>query len=723
MSDKYCDHSLYSAGVVTGSISTTTLTVSAVTSGFIGVGSELSGTGVTAGTYVTALGTGAGGTGTYTISPSQTVASTTITGAYGQPVPDPPVALWAIPQEGDGTASTAAAASAVVSIDLSAATAAAGATFAVMGATLTCVASGATVNNFNAGSGATLVANLVAAINRTTATATIAAQAAGWSTPKIQDAVFAKVGSPTTTLMIMTRAGSAQYNSSQVTTAGLTGGTFGPYTFSGGSGGAWGWIFHHRATMWPSAQAAGLYGIWGANKTLAGVMNAGDVVKVRANKTITLNASTNVTASVAAIGTVAAPVRFDIDDGTVWPADGSTPVLKVKQLVTANQAFLVGPISASSFFHFNAKRYASGQRNLVFEQTGGVGPTIATMGIYIGPGTRYDNIDMIMGAGSSGSGQFRFIPTSTNNVGTIVKGCRVLWQIQNAASCFVSHASVNSPVRAQFIDCEFSQAAPSALQNPVLNFPIGGSASRMEFIGCSFTGFVAGSRLLLLASNPVGTTTVFTDCDLGNITLRDTAAVYAAGAHYLDGVYYSSKLVTATCKRDFFLDTRSGFAEWNSQRGFPTSSAMLLDGTTPWSIYASPTNQSTQIGKYCPFELPRIQKMNTLATATRTVTAQFLVESTLSWTTADVSILIGYIDSTGAQVYIDNFDQFGAALSASSATWTTTTFNGQTFIAKEFAVSCADLAINTEVTCQVRLHSSVANNTLGIFLNPELVIA
>lgn len=66
--------------VVTGSISTTTLTVSAVTSGTIMVGQVISGTGVTAGTFITAFGTGTGGTGTYTVSASQTVASTAITG-------------------------------------------------------------------------------------------------------------------------------------------------------------------------------------------------------------------------------------------------------------------------------------------------------------------------------------------------------------------------------------------------------------------------------------------------------------------------------------------------------------------------------------------------------------------------------------------------------------------------------------------------------------------
>jgi hypothetical protein len=69
------------AGVVTGAISGTTLTVTAVTSGAVDVNSVLSGSGVTAGTTITARINGTGGVGTYTVSVSQTVASTTITGA------------------------------------------------------------------------------------------------------------------------------------------------------------------------------------------------------------------------------------------------------------------------------------------------------------------------------------------------------------------------------------------------------------------------------------------------------------------------------------------------------------------------------------------------------------------------------------------------------------------------------------------------------------------
>ena len=64
--------------VGTGSISGTTLTVTAVTSGSFAVGDPVTGTGVTANTYITALGTGTGGVGTYTVNTSQTVSSTTL---------------------------------------------------------------------------------------------------------------------------------------------------------------------------------------------------------------------------------------------------------------------------------------------------------------------------------------------------------------------------------------------------------------------------------------------------------------------------------------------------------------------------------------------------------------------------------------------------------------------------------------------------------------------
>lgn len=64
----------------TASISGTTLTVTAVNSGVIQTGMTLAAVGIAANTRISAAGTGTGGTGTYTVSPSQTVASRTMTG-------------------------------------------------------------------------------------------------------------------------------------------------------------------------------------------------------------------------------------------------------------------------------------------------------------------------------------------------------------------------------------------------------------------------------------------------------------------------------------------------------------------------------------------------------------------------------------------------------------------------------------------------------------------
>lgn len=68
------------AASVTGSIAGTTLTVTAVASGALVAGMEIAGANVAPGTVITAILTGTGGVGTYSVNNSQTAASGTITG-------------------------------------------------------------------------------------------------------------------------------------------------------------------------------------------------------------------------------------------------------------------------------------------------------------------------------------------------------------------------------------------------------------------------------------------------------------------------------------------------------------------------------------------------------------------------------------------------------------------------------------------------------------------
>jgi len=79
----------YSA-TFTGSMSGTTLTVTALLSGApIVLGMYVDGSSVTDGTYITAFVTGNGGTGTYTINQSVTASSTTMTAHTNTPLDNP----------------------------------------------------------------------------------------------------------------------------------------------------------------------------------------------------------------------------------------------------------------------------------------------------------------------------------------------------------------------------------------------------------------------------------------------------------------------------------------------------------------------------------------------------------------------------------------------------------------------------------------------------------
>ena len=79
-----------SESVFTGSISSTTLTVTAMLSGdSLVLGQYIAGSNVTAGSYITAFVSGAGGTGTYTVNTSSTASSTTMYASGNSGLGDP----------------------------------------------------------------------------------------------------------------------------------------------------------------------------------------------------------------------------------------------------------------------------------------------------------------------------------------------------------------------------------------------------------------------------------------------------------------------------------------------------------------------------------------------------------------------------------------------------------------------------------------------------------
>ncbi len=94
------------------------MTVSAVSSGVLGIGQVVSGTGVTVGTTITQFGTGTGGVGTYFVTPSQTASSTTLSCGPELVTYDSTAAAFVITGGTSGPASTIGFASGAMATSL-----------------------------------------------------------------------------------------------------------------------------------------------------------------------------------------------------------------------------------------------------------------------------------------------------------------------------------------------------------------------------------------------------------------------------------------------------------------------------------------------------------------------------------------------------------------------------------------------------------------------------
>lgn len=586
-------------------------------------------------------------------------------------------------------------------------------------------------------------ANLLAtAINALTTTAV--GPASFTTKSQVRNHVYARGpanGAPAGTCQIMTRQGSASHAGLVAFTHTLNNvSSAATVNFSGGTGGAWGWLFNPSATIWASAVAIGGYGLLAAALPYTGSLSNGDVVKVRSNKTITLNASTSTTWVMSTMGSAASPVRFDIDDGTVWPADGSTPVLTVAQVVTNNNG-MNWQHSTTTFAHINCKQYASGQRNLVLQSSGN-GPTTPTIVVQVGCGVRFDNIDLVCpgtptaspGPQASASAQFATVNSrlSTSGAYGIVKNARIVQpgQAPGTSSSGPFVQGQNMSARVEFIECEVVLTAPQTAWNYAVSFFFGGSPNRLTFDSCKFTGFVSGSRLVStgLSISSAEQAAIFKNCDLGGITLLgpnflgNAAGELDAGTR---GLFISSQYGN----REFVID-RPGrmYSEWVAAKGRPTLNGKLHDGTTPWSIFAVPSTTAANIGKLSPVDMPRIGKAipanADLTEGVRTLTLNFLLESNLSWTKQDISILLDYQQADGSPRTVDTYDPDAGALTTTTEAWSATSWNGQTWLKRAFSVTTPTaVKAGTEIGIYVRFHTSVSNDTYGVIIDPEVIVA
>lgn len=728
MADKYCQHHLYAESAsFTASLSGTTLTVSAVSSGRLNIGSIISGAGLTSQypLFVTALGTGTGLTGTYTVSHNYngTVASSSMTSTGALPLTVP---VWGVAQDGDGAA-IGAATPATASVSFTGVPSSG--SIAVLGVTLS--VSWAT----SADNCANLLAN---AINASTATAT----GPGSFTTKsqVRNHIYARGpanGAPAGTCQIMTRQGAAAHNGLIAVTHTLNNvSSSGTITFSGAQSGAWGWLAS-SSVMWPSGLASGAYGLFCPTR-FCGTLDGGDVVHIRRGARVYVAAYSTLDMTLPACGSASSRVTFRIDEGVKWSSDSAEDYVLFARYQNGATSANIGFVGSANLQYVDVQgaRRSADDYSLRFYEVEGIGRVGCTQGSYHVIGADFQSKDRTWTGGSAGA-------MSGANDGWKMTRCRFKRQQQSQplTDIFVTAPSGASRCHLILTDCVFDTGAPTAPQQGEINWLTNNNyPNTLELNGCKFVGYLPGSKLFggTVSYANVGRAVLMRNCDLGNISVIGPNFVSVAGGPegrrgVQNGVYMTSQVGG----QDFLIDSPYGMAAWLSNRSFPTLDGRLRDGVTPWSLQIVPSTVLGNLSHNRPFETPRFTKINTLPTGVRTITVEFGIEQALAWSAGDVSIAVEYEDANGV-VCIDSLDVTGGALTPSTAAWTnaagsqfTYSDSGDIYFNKfkislttPTAILGADApdGIEREIGVVFRVHRSVSDTTKMLFVDPDFKV-
>lgn len=610
----------------------------------------------------------------------------------------------------------------------------AGQAITVAGVTFTAVASGATGNQFNIGASAAATAtNLAAAINASTPNAVKPVGVINATAP-LRNVVNACVSGSTVT--VYTRCSGADWNSVTETST-LSNCTV--TQWSGGTDGAWGYLAN-EAAIFPTSQAINAYGIWALQTPYLGTIDAGDVVNIRSNKTITKAPSSGQTITLANMGSASSPVLFLFDNSTIW-SDGANPKFTINWNCTSNGT-LTFTFSSATFAVVKASVYADNTRGfeVSMPSPGNAATALAISSVPVASGgsLQWDG-PAFRAPHAGGSGIIRISQSNAASPGNkpfTMRNCLFSYYKQRTTG-FLGNATIYAAL-VRLTNCQFELTNATDVFNPVFDLPAG-VGTGVELVGCKFTGFVAGSRLLSAVALTAAAGLTAYDCDFGNITALGpnfiTTDLSVANLSRLDraaiGFMASSKYGT----RDYISDTPQGMVQWNGSLNFPTLNAVLLDAT-PWSIRVIPTTFSGGLSPMAPLVLPGISKLNSLATAARTLTLPFGLEKSLSWTKKDVWFDLEYIDESGVRRYESTLDYAAGALTAGTDVWSTMVNDGgvdrftwgspTTLYFNRYRLQLTtayQIATGTEFTVFINIGNTVADTTKMLFIDPEVLVS
>lgn len=576
------------------------------------------------------------------------------------------VPTWGVPQEGDGTTTTASTAAATCAVDLSGATFVSGTSqVSVMGCAAIPVTAGANsaTNIQYSATLTTMIDNIVTVLN-TLATAAIVNRPAGWHNPQVRDAVFARrVGN---TIELMTRSGSASWNGLvAITWAGVTGAS--SANWAGGAGGCWGWLFNDLAqgTIWPSAWAQGTYSSIGT--PLAGLPSTADTTYAQAN-------NQNITLNTGASRDITFRTNLCVDStGLIWPSaagktltillPGGTGHNTIMQVLVTVDRLVFSATSKGGLIFRNSVVASNHSINFTIQTTA---RSIAFRNVLFWDDSSgafqltNSAISFIVNAGTSNTGVFSFLG-----------GCE--YRSSRAVSNIMKFSYGNSGAQHLILMDDFDYTFPAASGIQLGLLPVGDQWSvRASNVRMSSPATFQLVRRGGYSTNNRG----FAQID--NVRGFDMRVVSAIGHQGAGGAG------TAGLDRQFAILTNAGtdsairiegnthVVDWLPGNQYPALDC-TTPGGTPWS-WRWGWSGDTNLWVCRPqTNVLRLNARSIAGDAARTITLELLVPPGLGLDTSLVSMRVAYEGPTGLATADNTTPLFcgvtPVALAASSAAW------------------------------------------------------
>lgn len=635
-------------------------------------------------------------------------------------------------QDGDGKA-TGIAASATAHLDFTGITASAGHTVVIAGVTLTCVASGATANQFNAGSGATLATNVASAINA--ATNTVSASASAF-TPQLRDFCYGRVNG--NKCEIMTRAGSASFNHASnsamaITTSGMAAPTI--VQFVNGTSGAWGYLWNATSSFLPSAKTIGAYGVGMANENtngrlLAGTAPvAGDIVWMRAN-----NREFNPGA--AATVYLYQPLSLVLDASNVKWGDTSGKTFKIRGTGTSSALTMSWrAISAAGDYLAYFASTVYGSLMIYNETTTGSGnaPLTITNGPCTNIAIHFENVEFADLSASSQlylQNQYQVV----NNRSWMFRNCKFRWSRSNAVYGFLTIAGTLAGSISMIWDgCAFVFDALSQVHPGIINaHSISGGVTSFRLMNsvCSsasdvaaFTRYNATTYAVNCIADNLSGFKLSLATQMGLFSMLSTNAY--AGAQ--EGAYVLQQNIGP--KKGFRLETPCAILDWIPDANYPGLRSYLPDGTL-WSwrtVWSATANHYAGVQGV---EIVTLNKQAPASDAVRTVTTELLMDPAClaGSTNKTVEMCVTYTNTSDAQITETTYPTLAMLASATSiasstAAWTKNGYSG--YSAGKLTLTTAQaVKSGTDIAVSIRLRApSPSGTTSSLFIDPEVDIA